>query len=218
MPGTLVQGLLPLRCLIPTVKLSPSHPETYPDSRASRSVSIPLTLSEESYTYLGYYPESNAALVFGSAVKRHAVCNPIKTSYSSSYKWCRKGTICHRKTGPESYRYLESTRVDRVCKIGSPFALSSNPHFSVQVETLLEQLDSNFDEMSARILDQSTLWRCQPLIINSRLICTYSVMQMSSRVDSLEASIQDIINADGPAPPSLPQSPSISQRRSGTSS
>ncbi|KAJ3476751.1 hypothetical protein NLI96_g10944 [Meripilus lineatus] len=82
--------------------------------------------------------------------------------------------------------------------VQNPTDISSPHELTAFVETLLEQLDSNFDEMSARILDQ--------------------MMQMSSRVDSLEASIQDIINADGPAPPSLPQSPSISQRRSGTSS
>ena len=43
-----------------------------------------------------------------------------------------------------------------------------------------------------------------------------TVTQMSSRVDALEASIHDIISTDAsaPLPPSLPQSPSIPQRKS----
>ncbi|KAJ7056779.1 heat shock factor binding protein 1-domain-containing protein, partial [Mycena amicta] len=61
----------------------------------------------------------------------------------------------------------------------------SSPHeLTAFVETLLEQLDSKFDEMSTQILDRMN--------------------QMSTRVDALEASIQDIINADL----SVPQSPS----------
>ncbi|KAF8207000.1 heat shock factor binding protein 1-domain-containing protein [Mycena galopus ATCC 62051] len=60
----------------------------------------------------------------------------------------------------------------------------SSPHeLTAFVETLLEQLDTKFDEMSTQILDRMT--------------------QMSTRVDALEASIQDIINGDV-----LPQSPS----------
>ncbi|KAJ7590230.1 hypothetical protein C8J56DRAFT_937148 [Mycena floridula] len=61
----------------------------------------------------------------------------------------------------------------------------SSPHeLTAFVETLLEQLDSKFDEMSTQILDRMS--------------------QMSSRVDALELSIQDIINGDV----SVPQSPS----------
>ncbi|KAF9072588.1 heat shock factor binding protein 1-domain-containing protein [Rhodocollybia butyracea] len=61
----------------------------------------------------------------------------------------------------------------------------SSPHeLTAFVETLLEQLDTKFDEMSSQILDRMT--------------------QMSTRVDALEASIQDIINGDL----SVPQSPS----------
>ncbi|KAI0359931.1 hypothetical protein OH77DRAFT_1501664 [Trametes cingulata] len=74
----------------------------------------------------------------------------------------------------------------------------SSPHeLTAFVESLLEQLDQKFDDMSSQILDR--------------------MMQMSSRVDALEASIHDIINSDTPAPPlppSVPQSPSISQRKS----
>ncbi|KAJ3711335.1 heat shock factor binding protein 1-domain-containing protein [Lentinula raphanica] len=61
----------------------------------------------------------------------------------------------------------------------------SSPHeLTAFVETLLEQLDSKFDEMSSQILDRMN--------------------QMSTRVDALESSIQDIINGDL----SVPQSPS----------
>ncbi|KIK58079.1 hypothetical protein GYMLUDRAFT_45627 [Collybiopsis luxurians FD-317 M1] len=60
----------------------------------------------------------------------------------------------------------------------------SSPHeLTAFVETLLEQLDSKFDEMSTQILDRMT--------------------QMSTRVDALEAAIQDIINGDL----NIPQSP-----------
>ncbi|KAI0649172.1 heat shock factor binding protein 1-domain-containing protein [Trametes meyenii] len=73
----------------------------------------------------------------------------------------------------------------------------SSPHeLTAFVESLLEQLDQKFDDMSNQILDRMT--------------------QMSSRVDALEASIHDIINNDTvqPLPPSLPQSPSLPQRKS----
>ncbi|RDX57366.1 hypothetical protein OH76DRAFT_1395159 [Lentinus brumalis] len=77
----------------------------------------------------------------------------------------------------------------------------SSPHeLTAFVESLLEQLDQKFDDMSSQILDRMT--------------------QMSSRVDALEASIHDIISSDTPAaplPPSLPQSPSIPQRKSTSS-
>jgi len=62
----------------------------------------------------------------------------------------------------------------------------SSPHeLTAFVETLLEQLDSKFDQMSSEILDRMN--------------------QMSTRVDALEASIQDIINGDTAVP--VPQSP-----------
>ncbi|KAJ7220296.1 heat shock factor binding protein 1-domain-containing protein [Mycena pura] len=61
----------------------------------------------------------------------------------------------------------------------------SSPHeLTAFVESLLEQLDTKFDEMSTQILDRMT--------------------EMSTRVDSLEAAIHDIINGDI----SVPQSPS----------
>ncbi|KAJ8072073.1 hypothetical protein PQX77_015234 [Marasmius sp. AFHP31] len=61
----------------------------------------------------------------------------------------------------------------------------SSPHeLTAFVETLLEQLDTKFDEMSSQILERMS--------------------QMSTRVDSLEASIQDIINGDVPSAPGTP--------------
>ncbi|TRM68677.1 heat shock factor binding protein 1-domain-containing protein [Schizophyllum amplum] len=81
----------------------------------------------------------------------------------------------------------------------------SSPHeLTAFVETLLEQLDTRFEEMSNEILDRMN--------------------QMSTRVDALEASIHDIINSDTPSvPPSpsqlpQPRSPSVppSIRRSDT--
>ncbi|KAF8526211.1 heat shock factor binding protein 1-domain-containing protein [Hysterangium stoloniferum] len=62
----------------------------------------------------------------------------------------------------------------------------SSPHeLTAFVETLLGQLETRFEDMSAQILDRMT--------------------QMSARVDSLESSIQDLINGDMTG--SAPQSP-----------
>ncbi|PCH42359.1 hypothetical protein WOLCODRAFT_132340 [Wolfiporia cocos MD-104 SS10] len=76
----------------------------------------------------------------------------------------------------------------------------SSPHeLTAFVESLLEQLDAKFDDMSTQILDR--------------------MMQMSTRVDALEAAIQDIINGDtATGPPSMPQSPASGsgQRSSGS--
>ncbi|KII89690.1 hypothetical protein PLICRDRAFT_107937 [Plicaturopsis crispa FD-325 SS-3] len=58
----------------------------------------------------------------------------------------------------------------------NPGEISSPHELTAFVETLLEQLDTKFDEMSTQILDR--------------------MEQMSTRVDALEASIQDIINGD----------------------
>ncbi|KAF6759829.1 heat shock factor binding protein 1-domain-containing protein [Ephemerocybe angulata] len=66
----------------------------------------------------------------------------------------------------------------------APKDISSPHELTAFVENLLEQLDAKFDDMSSQILDRMT--------------------QMSSRVDALETSIQDIINGDA----STPQSPS----------
>ncbi|KAF8629965.1 hypothetical protein AX17_005531 [Amanita inopinata Kibby_2008] len=66
----------------------------------------------------------------------------------------------------------------------APSDISSPHELTAFVENLLEHLNSNFDEMSNQILERMS--------------------QMSSRVDALEASIQDIINGDI----NMPQSPS----------
>ncbi|KZP09043.1 hypothetical protein FIBSPDRAFT_874009 [Athelia psychrophila] len=73
-----------------------------------------------------------------------------------------------------------------------PGEISSPHELTAFVETLLEQLDTKFDEMSSQILDR--------------------MGQMSTRVDSLEASIQDIINGDT----SIPTSPMPGSSSGGT--
>jgi heat shock factor-binding protein 1 len=85
----------------------------------------------------------------------------------------------------------------------------------LQVETLLEQLDTKFDDMSSQIIERSAL-SCSPLSCGVSsymaygLIYMHAVMQMSQRVDALEGSIQDIINGDAPtsSTSSIPSSPS----------
>ncbi|KIY65013.1 hypothetical protein CYLTODRAFT_401049 [Cylindrobasidium torrendii FP15055 ss-10] len=75
----------------------------------------------------------------------------------------------------------------------APKEISSPHELTAFVETLLEQLDNQFDDMSSQILDKMS--------------------QMSSRVDALEASIQDIINGDiSGAPPSPGLPPAILKR------
>ncbi|KAF4613803.1 hypothetical protein D9613_008052 [Agrocybe pediades] len=81
---------------------------------------------------------------------------------------------------PVAVKQLPSTRSGTI----APNDISSPHELTAFVETLLEQLDSKFDDMSKQILDRMS--------------------QMSTRVDALEASIQDIINGDV----SVPQSPS----------
>jgi len=77
---------------------------------------------------------------------------------------------------------------------GGPPGLAdiSSPHeLTAFVETLLEQLENKFDDISTQILDRMT--------------------QMSGRVDALEAAIHDIITSgDNPVPYpfGVPQSPS----------
>lgn len=54
----------------------------------------------------------------------------------------------------------------------------TSPHeLTAYVEQLITQIEGKFDEMSTQILERMN--------------------QMSSRVDTLEASIQDLINSDG---------------------
>ena len=98
-----------------------------------------------------------------------------------------------------------------------PPALFSSVHdvieVMLQVETLLEQLDTKFDDMSSQIIERSA---CHvPCSVDHRFMTAYdfftrAVMQMSQRVDALEASIQDIINGDAPSSStsSIPSSPS----------
>ncbi|TFK98225.1 heat shock factor binding protein 1-domain-containing protein [Pterulicium gracile] len=81
-----------------------------------------------------------------------------------------------------------------VSKSGGSHEISSPHELTAFVEDLLEKLDTKFDEMSSQILDRMS--------------------QMSTRVDALEASIQDIINADvSSGTTSVPQSPTPSTLR-----
>ncbi|KAF4571075.1 hypothetical protein EYR40_007560 [Pleurotus pulmonarius] len=82
----------------------------------------------------------------------------------------------NQKTPSQSKLNSSTSPAIRTSDISSPHELTAF------VETLLEQLDAKFDDMSSKILDRMTM--------------------MSTRVDALEASIQDIINGD------IPQSPS----------
>lgn len=76
------------------------------------------------------------------------------------------------------------------------------------METLLEQLDIKFDDMSTQILDRSLsifFFISFHFVYGVLIYLFYPLVnQMSTRVDALEASIQDIINGDI----SVPQSPS----------
>jgi len=81
----------------------------------------------------------------------------------------------------------------------NPGEISSPHELTAFVETLLEQLDSKFDEMSSQILDR--------------------MAQMSNRVDALENAIQDIISGDVTTPSASPTHFPLTPvpRRSGSS-
>ncbi|TFY65085.1 hypothetical protein EVG20_g5722 [Dentipellis fragilis] len=100
--------------------------------------------------------------------------------------------------------------------VTDPADISSPHELTAYVENLLEQLDAKFDDMSSQILERSESLalvrrtRSHQLTVVNFIRATL-VMQMSSRVDALEASIQDIINGDlgGTSTPghSIPPSP-----------
>ncbi|PPQ63221.1 hypothetical protein CVT24_005681 [Panaeolus cyanescens] len=90
-----------------------------------------------------------------------------------------KGTESDKDKTPVASKQLAPSRQGTI----APNDISSPHELTAFVETLLEQLESKFDDMSTQILDRMS--------------------QMSTRVDALEASIQDIINGDN-----VPQSPS----------
>ncbi|KAN0092687.1 Heat shock factor binding protein 1 domain containing protein [Tylopilus felleus] len=80
----------------------------------------------------------------------------------------------------------------------NPGEISSPHELTAFVETLLEQLDTKFDDMSSQILDR--------------------MAQMSNRVDALERAIQDIISGDVTTPSTSPtQLPPTPVPRRGTS-
>ncbi|KAI0043750.1 hypothetical protein FA95DRAFT_344879 [Auriscalpium vulgare] len=95
-------------------------------------------------------------------------------------------------TTPSASPHPGTANPSTIGKVANPNDISSPHELTAFVETLLEQLDTKFDDMSSQILDR--------------------MMQMSTRVDALEAAIQDIISGDAssqPTPvPSVPPSPS----------
>lgn len=87
-----------------------------------------------------------------------------------------------------------------------------------QVETLLEQLDTKFDDMSSQILDRSQCLVRFLHVVVSILTDVLVVAQMSNRVDALERAIQDIISGDVTTPSTSPtQLPPTPVPRRGTS-
>jgi len=83
-----------------------------------------------------------------------------------------------------------ATKQPAAAKHLAPSDISSPHELTAFVETLLEQLETKFDDVSSQILERMN--------------------QMATRVDALEASIQDIINVDLPPPPGgIPQSPTV---------
>ncbi|KAF8483527.1 heat shock factor binding protein 1-domain-containing protein [Russula ochroleuca] len=107
---------------------------------------------------------------------------PLKVTTSGSSKGDQGGSrtpVASRGSSPRPPKPL-----------ADPADISSPHELTAFVETLLEQLDAKFDDMSSQIIDR--------------------MMQMSKRVDALEASIQDIINGDAPSSStsSIPSSPS----------
>ena len=126
----------------------------------------------------------------------------------SSFKDSTRSVTGAFKAARQPSRHLEPTRAHRLRALAY-----CSPLYSPQVETLLEQLDTKFDDMSSQIVDRSTffplLWPFF-LLRDFNMCCT--VVQMSQRVDALEASIQDIINGDAPtgSTPSIPPSPGVS--------
>jgi len=120
-------------------------------------------------------------------------------------------------SGRPPWRNLQSARADSIRESHQrrPTVLSSKAVF--QVETLLEQLEAKFDEMSSQILDRSLFSspcpRRLPILTDVLLVA-----HMSNRVDALENAIQDIISGDmttpGASPTQFPPTPV--PRRSGT--
>lgn len=97
--------------------------------------------------------------------------------------------------------------------VREPFVcICQSTHLFLQVETLLEQLDTKFEEMSVQILDRSASEHRSVDVVQCLIQLFATIVgQMSSRVDALEASLQDIINGDVAAPAngqnSMPPSP-----------
>jgi len=95
------------------------------------------------------------------------------------------------KTPKVSGPSVNGTTKQPAAKNLAPSDISSPHELTAFVETLLEQLETKFDDVSSQILERMN--------------------QMATRVDALEASIQDIINGDlqSHTTGGIPQSPSL---------
>ncbi|CAK5269429.1 unnamed protein product [Mycena citricolor] len=94
---------------------------------------------------------------------------PLKFSPSTPAKSPESGERGQTPPAPASKPNAPKTSI-------GPGDISSPHELTAFVESLLEQLDTKFDEMSSQILERMS--------------------QMSTRVDALEASIHDIINGE----------------------
>ncbi|KAG8733966.1 hypothetical protein FRC11_014169 [Ceratobasidium sp. 423] len=91
-------------------------------------------------------------------------------------------------TGSRSATPVADSRPSATGLSTKPEDITSPHELTVFIENLLNQVETGFDEMSTQILERMT--------------------QMSSRVDSLELAVQDLINGDLSAPgPSLTPQP-----------
>ncbi|KLO13072.1 hypothetical protein SCHPADRAFT_874661 [Schizopora paradoxa] len=105
---------------------------------------------------------------------------PLKIQNSTPAKSNSSSSISTLKPGPAggSPRNVEPPAKANTSDITSPHELIGF------VDNLLENLDSKFDDMTAQFIDRMN--------------------QMSTDVDKLEASIQDIINSDGQLTSNIP--------------
>ncbi|KAG8767659.1 hypothetical protein FRC12_006121 [Ceratobasidium sp. 428] len=84
------------------------------------------------------------------------------------------------ENGSRSTTPVPPTRSTAPLMTTKPEDITSPHELTVFIENLLNQVETGFDDMSSQILERMT--------------------QMSSRVDSLEIAVQDLINGDLSAP------------------
>ncbi|QRV89769.1 hypothetical protein RhiJN_17787 [Ceratobasidium sp. AG-Ba] len=90
--------------------------------------------------------------------------------------------------GSRSATPVPATRATAPILTAKPEDITSPHELTAFIENLLNQVETGFDDMSAQVLERMS--------------------QMSSRVDSLEIAVQDLINGDLSAPmPTLTPQP-----------